>query len=348
MNSEPSRRQLLTLGGVVLGVGCVELALPNGSALAALSEHGTGQITLEALPTRPVPVLSPDGTAPAAVPRQLAVKVINEGVTLPQGTQMTISFSERLYAVMIPPMIFFGGRRVKTTASTSLDATTGLTDCVITFGEQIPLRTIDSGDLIALLGTVNPCRFPLDLTRPVAPTASIRATPRSPAAHCELRSPRPSSFGGAVTPWGVAVAAGWDRHVWGEDDRYYYYRPVRVSLTGVGPGKSPAAEFMIITDPRVVTNMSVVSARLNNRSYSIADIAVAAQSSTDTIRQVHWRTPVELAADDRLDVELKMTAGNPTGPLSTITHPEVSAAMINIAARQTTRMSVARTDSVWQ
>jgi hypothetical protein len=344
----PSRRQLLTLGGVVLGVGCVELAFTTKPAVAGPAANGAGQIILEALPSYPAQVLSPNGTVSSAVPHQLAVKIINDDTPLPQGSQVIVSFPDKIYAAMNPPMVFLSGRLVKTTAVTSFNTSTALTDCVITLEEMIPIPSDGSGDLLALLGTVNPHRFPIDLTQPGTSTAMVRTAHHSSDAHCKMRIPRPSLFGPAATPWGVTVAAGWDRQLWGENAEYRYYYPVQVSLTGTGPGKSPAAELIVTADPRIVTDMSVVSAMLNNREYPVTNISVTTRSSTDTIRKVHWRTPVKLGPDDRLNVKLKMVAKSPTGPLPTITHPVVSAAMVNMAVRQTGQLSVSREDSIWQ
>ena len=148
---------------------------------------------------------------------------------------------------------------------------------------------------------------------------------------------------------GVEVAGGWDRLTWGPGGRYWYRYPVMASITGTGPGRTPATQFMVTADPRVVTDITVVSARLNDNRYPTTKIILAGSSTTETVRQIRWRTGVRLAAGDRLDVELRVSTRTPAGVLDTITHPVVSIDMgADTTARQTGMTSVSRMDSSWQ
>lgn len=79
--------------------------------------------------------------------------------------------------------------------------------------------------------------------------ADVTRTGRTPAAHRDMKPPRPSSFGEAATAWGVEVAGGWDRLTWGPGGRYWYRYPVMASITRTGPGRTPATEFMVTADP---------------------------------------------------------------------------------------------------
>jgi hypothetical protein len=152
-----------------------------------------------------------------------------------------------------------------------------------------------------------------------------------------------------VTPWGVEVTAGWSRATWGPDNRYWYYYPTIVSITGAGPGRTAPAEFTVSVDPQVVTGIKVVSATLNNQPYATSKITVVSRTTTETLRQVRWRTKAKLNAGDQLDVRLQVTFSTPSGGLKTITHPMAFTEMAsNPAARQTGRLSVSRNDSSWE
>jgi hypothetical protein len=350
MTPELSRRQLLTATGLTLGIAWVELGAGAAPAAATSLANAPSGLTLEAVPDQPVPVLSADGTGAVAVPRQLAVKIVNNGIELTEGTRLTVTFDHRIYAVMNSPLVTLGSRKIPATATTENDAQTGLTVCTVILSERIPARSATTGDLIVLLGTANPHLYPRDLiTRPADATADVARTGRTPAAHRGMKPPRPSSFGGVATAWGVEIAGGWDMLTWGTGGRYWYRYPVMASITGTGPGRTPAIEFMVTADPRVVTDVTVVSARLNDSPYSTSKIAVDRSSTTETVRQIRWRTGVRLDAGDRLDVGLRVSTRAPRGALDTITHPVVSIDMgADTAARQTGRTSVSRTDSSWQ
>lgn len=346
MASKLSRRQLLTVAGLSLGTAWVDLA-DSSPAHAAPA----GDILLEPISDRPVRVLSPDGAAPNAVPRQLAVRIRNDKVALVPGTKLTVTFDQRLYAVMSTPLITLGGRPVASTAVTETDPGTGRSVCTLTLGEQIPVRSAGAGDLIALVGTANAHLYPYDLVRtPADTTVDVKAATRSPAARRSLTASRPSSFGAAErAPWGVQVAGGWERISWGPGNRYWYYYPTLVSVTGTGPGRTPAATFAVTVDPQVVTDIQVVAARLNNKAYPVSRITVEARTATGTHRQVRWRSQARLSENDQLDVELRVATRQPAGALGAITHPIVSTSMAaGSGARQTGQMSISRADSSWE
>lgn len=352
MTPEPSRRQLLTAAGLTLGIAWLELgggAAPAAAAPATSLATEPPGLTLEAVPGQPVAVLSADGTGAVAVPRQLAVRIVNNDVELTKGSRLTVTFDDRIYAVMTSPMVTLGGRKIPATVTTKKEAQTGLTVCTVTLNERIPAGSAATGNLIVLLGTANPHLYPRDLvTRPAISRADMAGTGRTPAPHHDMTSPRPSSFGAAAAVWGVEVAGGWDRLSWGPGGRYWYRYPVMASVTGTGPGRTPAIDFMVIVDPRIVTDVSVVSARLNDSPYPALKITVAGKTTTETVRQIRWRTGARLNAGDRLDVELRVSTRTPTGALDTITHPVVSIDMgADTAARQTGRASASRTDSSW-
>jgi hypothetical protein len=124
---------------------------------------------------------------------------------------------------------------------------------------------------------------------------------------------------------------------------------VIATVIGSGPGRTPAAELAVSVDPRVVTGISVASARLNGRRYATSKIHKAGSTVNGALRQVRWRTDARLGAGDQLDVMLRVTTESPAGALETITHPVVSSSMASApAARRTGLTSVSRTDSAWQ
>ncbi|WP_045747667.1 hypothetical protein [Actinoplanes rectilineatus] len=346
MASKLSRRQLLTVAGLTVGTAWVELGGSPSAAYAAPA----GDLVLEPVPDHPVRVLSPDGGAPSAVPRQLAVRVRNDDVVLPTGTALKVTFEGRLYAVLPAPLLTLGGRRLAATATTAPDPATGLTVCTVTLGEQVPARTADTGDLIAVVGTVNPYTFPYDMVRkPADPIAAVGETTRVPGARRNLKSSRPSSFGTAVTPWGVEVAGGWTRLTWGPDGRYWYWYPTLVSVRGTGPGRTPAAAFAVTVDPQIVTDVTVTGARLNGEPYAVSKITVSEETVTGSLRRLRWTAKARLDAGDQLDAELTVVTRTPAGALETITHPVVSTSMAaHPGARQTGLMSVSRADSSWE
>lgn len=340
MNAGLSRRQLLSVAGLALGTAWVE-AGPLASAASAAP--ATGEVILEPVPDQPVAVLFRGGAAPGAVPRQLAVRVLNEGADLPAGTQLKISFDPLLYAVLDRPVVNVAGRPIAVTGATAADPATGQTVCTLTLGEALPAS---GAECVAVVGTANQHRYPHDLllgAAAPAPAAQLRAARRS------LKAQRPSSFGAAATPWGVEVGAGWERTFWGPDDRYWYYYPTVASVAGTGPGRTPAVEFTVVVDPRVVEEVTVVSARLNDAPYAVSKISRAGRTSTASAHQVRWRTRTRLAEGDRLDVRLNVTTRTPAGPLDGITHPLVTTGLgAATAARQTGSLSVSRNDSSWE
>src|SRR2546421_7994136 len=96
-----SRRQVLTLAGLCIGVGTIEL---SGAAPAAAAPDDA-RLTLEPISDHAVPVLSDAPTTPDVCPRQLAVQVLRNGVVLPAGTTASLTFDPRLFAPVEPAVV---------------------------------------------------------------------------------------------------------------------------------------------------------------------------------------------------------------------------------------------------
>ncbi|MFG1778878.1 hypothetical protein ACGFIR_00895 [Micromonospora sp. NPDC049051] len=331
-----SRRQALTIAGFSLGVGVIELGVPMAPASAASSVP-----VLEPVGGQPVRVLSGDGAAPAVCPRQLAVKVVRK-TPLPAGTRITVTFDPRVYAPAQPAVMTLDGRVVAAGSTTSTDPATGLRSCVVELTETVPA----AGDLVAVMGTAHPLRYPQDLVRdPAEASAKLGSSSRR-----SLQPARPSSFGGPARPWGIELSGAWGRKTWGDGDRFRYDYPVRVTLRGVGPGRSPSSTvFGISVDPQVVADIQVASVRLNDRS---RPGAVRPQATTrhSSVYHVAWRAAVPLGPDDVLDVVFRVSTLTPAGALSTIKHPvvELISTAAGAAQRRTGRESLTRSDAVWE
>lgn len=336
-----SRRQVLTFAGLTLGVGVIELA---GSPWPAAAAPAAGQLLLQPVADQPVAVLSGDSTAPAVCPRQLAVRVVSDGVVLPAGTRLSVTFDPRLFAAL-PTAAVTRGRRFVLAESTITATTSGPSTCTVTFKEGVPA----DGDLIVVVGTAHPLLYPRDLVRrPADATADLASTPRSARAQRSLQPARPATLGGPRTPWGIELTGGWDRQTW-DGGRFWYYHPVQVSMRSVGPGKAPvAASFAISVDPRLVRDVAVGSIRLNQRPYHGA-VRLRKTTRTPSVYRTEWQSSVMLKPDDVLDVLLRVAPLTPSGPLPSIKHPVVTLTMgTDIAQRQTGQNSFTRLDSVWQ
>ncbi|MEV4345212.1 hypothetical protein AB0J83_12115 [Actinoplanes sp. NPDC049596] len=326
-----SRRQILTVAGLALGVGVVDLG-PAGPAAAA-----PAGITLEPVAADPVAILTGENAPPAAVPRQLAVRVLR-GAGMPAGAQLTTTFDPRVYAPLTPGVLVHRGRSVATTGMVAIDPATGRPTSTITLTEPVPA----DGELIAIIGTANPMLYPYDLVRrPAEPTA------RAGHARRDLGPDRPAPFGGPAEPWGVEVSGVWAARTWGPGDRYRYHVPVRVTLTGAGPARGPAASFSVTLDPRLVRAVTIGSARLDDRAYA-GRFRRVSQSRTSSAHRTLWQAPVGLAAGQSLDIELRVDTVRPPGPLTGLTHPLVAAVTTGAAGaqRHTGRESLTRTDAV--
>lgn len=342
MTSRLSRRQVLTVAGLTLGVGVVELAgLP-----ARASAAPTDQVTLEPVAGQPVAVLSGDGAAPAACPRQLAVKILR-GVDLPAGTQLSVTFDPRVYAPLSAPVLTRQGRVVAAGSAVTTNPTTGLHTSTLTLSEAVPA----TGDLLAVLGTAHPLLYPYDLVRrPSAPTAQLSRTAKTASAKRDLQPQRPSSFGGAATPWGIELDGSWRRHTWGDREQFSYYHPVRLTMRSVGPGKALAASaFTVSLDPQLIRDIRVTGVELNNKKYR-GGATLAATVRTGSLYQTRWHIPIRLAPGDVLDVMLAATPLVPTGALPAIKHPVVRVLSegTTVAQRATGKDTLSRSDAVWQ
>ena len=323
-----SRRQVLTVAGLALGVGIVEMSVPTAAAWAEPSDPPLGKLTLEAVVDEPVAVLSGKATAPTACPRQLAVKVVNEDVELPAGTQLTVSFDPRLFAVIEPAIVTLGGRPVATTSTTTGDPATGLRTCTVTLRQEVPARAAATGDLVVLLGTAHPRLYPFDLVRrPADAVADMASTRRLPGAHRDLRPTRPPAFGGPATPWGIELAGGWGRRTWGAENQYWYYYPVQISMRSTGPGGAPvAAAFTVSVDPQVVRDIAVASVRLNDEPLNGGKVHLAGTVRTTSVYQTQWRSGVMLKPGDALDLELRVSTLAPGGAI------DFNSATLNVPA----------------
>lgn len=335
-----SRRQALTIAGFSLGVGVIELGVPMAPASAADPVPA-----LEPVGDQPVSVLSGDGAAPAVCPQQLAVKVVRK-TPLPAGTRITVTFDPRLYAPAQPAIVTLDGRTVAAGSTTSTDPATGLRSCVVELAEVVP----PAGDLVAVMGTAHPLRYPQDLVRKPAGVSAEVGGKVGTRSRRSLQPARPSSFGGPARPWGIELSGVWGRKTWGDGDRFRYDYPVQVTLHGVGPGESPVpAVFGISVDPQVVTDIQVASTRLNDRS---RPGAVRPQATTrgSSVYHVAWRAAVPLGPGDVLDVAFRVSTLTPVGSLSTIKHPvvELLSRTAGAAQRRTGRESLTRLDAIWE
>ncbi|MBP0461042.1 hypothetical protein [Streptomyces montanisoli] len=343
MNSKVSRRQVLVLGGLTLGVGAVNVAGFGGTAYA---DATTGDVTLAPVGANPVVVLPGVGVQPAAFPRQLAVQVKHDGTDLPAGTQVAITYDPRLYAPLPTAMATIGRHRVHSTSKTTTDPKTTLVTCTVTLTEALP----GGSEPVVVVGTAVPVLYPLDLVvAPVGATAAVARKNGKPTGRHSLKTHRPAAFGGVATPWGIEVSGVWERYEWADGKRWYYY-PARITLHNVGPGTAPAAAaFSVALDPQVVRDVSVTGARLNHTAHD-AGVRQLASSRTASLFETRWRTRVHLKAGDRLDLAVKVTTRKPAHDLPTIKHPTVGLIDTgnHITQRQTGLTSLSRTDSRWQ
>lgn len=93
-DSKITRRQVLVLGGLTLGVGAVTVPGLSGPAWA----DSAADVVLVPVGASPVAVLPGVGVQPAAFPRQLAVQVKHAGADLPAGTEVALTYDPRLYS----------------------------------------------------------------------------------------------------------------------------------------------------------------------------------------------------------------------------------------------------------
>jgi hypothetical protein len=117
---------------------------------------------------------------------------------------------------------------------------------------------------VVVVGTAFPVLYPHDLVAgPADAIAAVGHQSVKPSGRRRLRPGRPHDFGGVATPWGLEVSGVWNRCEWANGKRWYYY-PVRITLSSVGPGATPvAASFSVALGPQVVSDVRIVAARLN-------------------------------------------------------------------------------------
>ncbi|MGY9065128.1 hypothetical protein [Streptomyces sp. CAS3] len=336
-----TRRQVLALGGLTLGVGAITVAGLGGTAWA---DSAAAEVELVPVGASPVVVLPGAGVQPAAFPRQLAVQVQHAGADLPAGTEVAVTYDPRLYSPLPAAVATVGDRRLRTTSAITTDARTTLVTCTVTLTETVAA----GGDPVVVVGTAYPVLYPRDLViGPADATAAVGRENVKPSGRRSLQPRRPSAFGGAATPWGLEVSGVWSRYEWANGKRWYYY-PAQVTLQSVGPGPAPeAVSFSIALDPQVVRDVRVTTARLNHKAHD-AGVRLLSHRLTASLFETRWSTRVKLKSGDRLDLGLEVRTRRPASDLRTIKHPLVGLIGMgnHITQRRTGRNSMSRTDSV--
>ncbi|MFK0169648.1 hypothetical protein ACIQU5_12655 [Streptomyces sp. NPDC090306] len=354
IDSNVTRRHVLVLGGLTLGVGAVSFAglTPAWADTAAtgdgvpVGDTAAAGVELVPVAASPVAVLAKVGTEPAAFPRQLAVQVRHVDTDLPAGTQVAISYEPRIYSPLPSAVATVGTRRLRTTSTVATDPKTLLTTCTVTLAEALPAGS----DPVVVVGTAFPVLYPYDLVAGPADTdAAVAHKGAKPGGRRSLRPGRPESFGGVATPWGLEVSGVWNRHEWAGGKRWYYY-PARITLSSVGPGTTPVpAAFSVALDPQVVSDVRIVGARLNDKAYD-AGVRLLSDTRTASLFETRWATRAKLRAGDRLDLDVKVTTRKVTGDLPTVKHPTVNLIETgnHVTQRQTGRTTMSRSDSTWE
>ncbi|MFD5160924.1 hypothetical protein ACFWMJ_23075 [Streptomyces hawaiiensis] len=337
-----SRRQVLVLGGLTLGVGAVTVA---GLGPAWADTAAAAGVELVPVGASPVAVLPGVGVRPAAFPRQLAVQVKHAGADLPAGTEVAISYDPRLYSPLPAAVATVGDRRLRATSTITTDSKTSVTACTVTLTEALPAGS----DPVVVVGTAFPVLYPYDLVaEPAGATAAVHHKNVRPTDRRSLQPGRPHAFGGVATPWGLEVSGVWNRYEWANSKRWYYY-PARITLNSVGPGTAPvAASFSVALDPQVVSGVRIVSARLNGKAHD-AGVRLLSDTRTASLFETRWTTRVKLKSGDRLDLGLEVKTRKPSGDLPTVKHPTVGLIDMgnHITQRQTGLTSMSRSDSQW-
>ncbi|MFF5367202.1 hypothetical protein [Streptomyces sp. NPDC013187] len=337
-----SRRQVLVLGGLTLGVGAVTVA---GMGPAWADTAAAAGVELVPVGASPVAVLPGVGVQPAAFPRQLAVQVRHAGTDLPAGTQVTISYDPRLYSPLPAAVATVGDRRLRSTSTITTDSKTSVTACTVTLTEDLPAGS----DPVVVVGTAFPVLYPYDLVAgPTGASAAVHHKNVRPAGRRSLQPGRPHAFGAVATPWGLEVSGVWNRYEWANGKRWYYY-PARITLSGVGPGTAPvAASFSVALDPQVVSDVRIVGARLNGKAHD-AGVRLLSDTRTASLFETRWTTRVKLRSGDRLDLGLEVKTRKPSGDLPSVKHPTVGLIDMgnHITQRQTGLTSMSRSDSQW-
>ncbi|WP_327401567.1 hypothetical protein OG194_16275 [Streptomyces sp. NBC_01288] len=338
-----TRRQVLALGGLTLGVATIAVAGLGGPAWA---DSAASDVVLVPVGASPVAVLPGVGVQPAAFPRQLAVQVQHAGTNLPAGTEVTVTYDPRLYSPLAAAVATVDDRRLRTTSTITTDPRTTLATCTVTLAETVAAGS----DPVVVVGTAYPVLYPRDLVvGPADSTAAVSRKNAKASGRRSLQPHRPSTFGGVATPWGLEVSGVWGRHEWGNGKRWYYY-PVQVTVQSVGPGPAPAtASFSVALDPQIVSDVKVADARLNHTAHD-AGVRLLSRTRTRSLFETKWSTTVKLKSGDRLDLSLEVTTRKPAGDLPTIKHPLIGLIDTgnHVTQRQTGRNSMSRTDAVWQ
>jgi hypothetical protein len=338
-----TRRHVLALGGLTLGVGAITVAGLGGTAWA---DSPATDVVLVPVGASPVVVLPRVGVQPAAFPRQLAVQVQHPTTDLPAGTEVAVTYDPRLYSPLPAAAATIGGRLLRTSSTITTDPRTTLATCTVTLAEPVAAGS----EPVVVVGTAYPVLYPRDLVvGPADATAAVGRKNVRPTGRRSLQPHRPSTFGGVATPWGLEVSAVWNRYEWADGKRWYYY-PAQITLQSVGPGSTPAAvSFSIALDPQVVGDVRVTTTWLNHKAHD-AGVRLLSDKRTSSLYETRWTTAVKLKAGDRLDLGLKVGTRKPPRDLPTIKHPLLG--LIDMGShttqRQTGRNSTSRSDAVWE
>ncbi|PWR09355.1 hypothetical protein DKT68_12390 [Micromonospora acroterricola] len=341
---------MLTLAGLTLGAGVVTIGSHPTAASAAPSEPASPTVRLEPVADDPVVVLSGTSTAVASYPRQLAVRLVNEGGALPVGTTVTLTFDQRLYAPLTPAVITMAGRQVATTSAVAAIAETGMTEYTLTLQESLPAVTAPAASAVAVVGTVRTATYPRDLLhRPQVGAVKIDRPSHQPLSRRELRPSSNVRTKIGRVPWGFELSGGWARHVWGVERQFVYFHPQSITITATGPGSAPMdTAFTVSLDPRLVQEIEVAALQLNGKRIDgrIRRVSSLRDGAAYVSR---WRTSVKLKKGDVLDVRLTSRLATPTAGLTTIKHPlvEIDELSLEPSQRQTGRTTLTCLDSVW-
>ncbi|GAA3276960.1 hypothetical protein Dvina_32090 [Dactylosporangium vinaceum] len=341
-----SRRRVLTVAGLLAGVGTVQVVLP-ATAAHADPDHSLTPVTLEPLSEDPVTVLAGDRTTGATVPRQLAVRILNTGAELPAGTTIELSFDRRVYTPAGAALLTLGPRRVKAASTVARDAATGLLKVTVTLGEALPALREGQPAAVLVVAAANAARYPADLVRdPAEATVELGATAGSPRVRRSLRAGPPKTKAAARVPWGLELSGAWGRHSAGE---FVYHYPVLLRVLAVGPGRTPVpVAFSVALDPALVSEVKVTALRLNDKPLKDRTDLVSTVRST-SVYETLWRTPVRLDRGDVLEISLGVALLTPPANLPAVKQPLVTLAAMGTdpAQRQTGRHTLTRLDSVW-
>ncbi|MEV8518079.1 hypothetical protein [Dactylosporangium sp. NPDC051484] len=340
------RRQVLAAGGLILGVGSMQVLLPSAPAWAQAPAPG---VTLEPFTDDAVIVLSGDSTAVGACPRQLALRIVNPEVELPAQTKIEVVFDGRLYAPRRAALLSSGKRTVKTTTTFTSPDETGTVVCTVTLDEALQGLRAGEDPVVLSVATANTALYPHDLVRNAKDSkVTVAATRRSAKVERGLRAGDVPRAATPRLPWGVELSGGWGRHRPASGAQFAYYYPTQLRILAIGPGDGPdATTFNVSLDPYLVKEVTVTAMLLNGKR-TPGKVNLAGTTRNTSLYQTEWRLPVKLKAGDVVEIALKTTLLSPPTNLITVKHPVVTVnGTLDPAQRQTGRHTLTRLDSLW-